>query len=191
MPSGSNSRLIPRINASSAGSRTLRIVDDEGREVPSGGTGEVWIRGPMTIRGYWNREDVTRAGFVDGYWRSGDAGAVDANGYLRLFDRKGDVIYRGGYKIYSVELENPLARHPDIVEVAAVAHPDPVLGEKIHVFVTSKSGTLTASAVRDFCRAALADYKIPDHVTLLEEALPRNANGKVAKRVLRDRVVAS
>ncbi|MBP2227743.1 acyl-CoA synthetase (AMP-forming)/AMP-acid ligase II [Azospirillum agricola] len=167
----------------------LRIVGEDGRECPAGETGEVWIRGPMTIPGYWNREDATRAGFVDGYWRSGDLGALDARGWLRLFDRKGDVINRGGYKIYSVELENALARHPDVVEVAAVAHPDPVLGEKIHVFVTTASAALTAEDVRVFCRAALAEYKVPDHVTLLREALPRNANGKVTKRVLRDRVM--
>ncbi|SMH47485.1 class I adenylate-forming enzyme family protein [Azospirillum agricola] len=167
----------------------LRIVGEDGRECPAGETGEVWIRGPMTIPGYWNREDATRAGFVDGYWRSGDLGALDARGWLRLFDRKGDVINRGGYKIYSVELENALARHPDVVEVAAVAHPDPVLGEKIHVFVTTASAALTAENVRVFCRAALAEYKVPDHVTLLREALPRNANGKVTKRVLRDRVM--
>ena len=144
----------------------------------------------MTIRGYWNREDATRDGFVDGYWRSGDIGSLDAAGYLRLFDRKNDVINRGGHKIYSVEVENLLVRHPDVVEAAVVAHPDPVLGEKIHVFVISKSGGLTENGVRDFCRANLAEYKVPDYVTLLGDALPRNANGKVTKRVLRDQVVA-
>ncbi|MGF7174071.1 class I adenylate-forming enzyme family protein [Azospirillum doebereinerae] len=168
----------------------LRVVDEDGRECPPGATGEVWIRGPMTIRGYWNREDATRDSFVDGYWRSGDIGSVDAQGYVRLFDRKGDVINRGGYKIYSVELENALARHPEVVEVAAVAHPDPVMGEKIHVFVIAKSAALTAEDVKAFCRAAVAEYKVPDHVTLLEDALPRNANGKVTKRVLRDRVLS-
>ncbi len=168
----------------------LRVVGEDGREVPAGATGEVWIRGPMTIRGYWRREEATRDSFVDGYWRSGDLGSVDARGYVRLFDRKGDVINRGGYKIYSVELENALARHPDVVEVAAVAHPDPVLGEKIHVFVLPKSDSLTAEEVRRYCRGALAEYKVPDHVTLLRESLPRNANGKVTKRVLRDRVSA-
>lgn len=167
----------------------LRIVDEEGRECPPGVSGEVWIRGPMTIRGYWNREEATRDGFVDGYWRSGDIGSVDAQGYLRLFDRKNDVINRGGHKIYSVEVENLLARHPEVVEAAVVAHPDPVLGEKIHVFVIAKSAALTGETVREFCRASLAEYKIPDYVTLLDGSLPRNANGKVTKRVLRDRVM--
>ncbi len=169
----------------------LRIVDEQGRECPPGVSGEVWIRGPMTIRGYWNREEATRDSFVDGYWRSGDIGALDAQGYLRLFDRKNDVINRGGHKIYSVEVENLLVRHPDVVEAAVVAHPDPVLGEKIHVFVISKSGALTEGEVRDFCRASLAEYKVPDYVTMLSESLPRNANGKVTKRVLRDQVAGA
>ncbi|CBS89612.1 class I adenylate-forming enzyme family protein [Azospirillum lipoferum] len=169
----------------------LRIIDEQGRECPPGVSGEVWIRGPMTIRGYWNRDDATRDSFVDGYWRSGDIGALDVQGYLRLYDRKNDVINRGGHKVYSVEVENLLVRHADVVEAAVVAHPDPVLGEKIHVFVISKSGSLTEEEVRDFCRANLADYKVPDYVTLLGDALPRNANGKVTKRVLRDRVTAA
>lgn len=164
----------------------LRIVDDEGKEVPAGVAGEVWIRGPMTIRGYWERDEATRASFVDGYWRSGDVGSVDVNGLLRLFDRKNDVINRGGYKIYSVEVENVLSRHPGIIEAAAVSHPDPVLGEKLHVFVARKSDDLNEKDIRDFCRSMLADYKVPDFVTFLSDGLPRNPNGKVLKRSLRD-----
>ncbi|WP_046864211.1 class I adenylate-forming enzyme family protein [Microvirga massiliensis] len=166
----------------------LRIVDDEGREVPPGETGEVWIRGPMTIRGYWERDEATAASFVDGYWRSGDIGSLDEEGLLRLFDRKNDVINRGGYKIYSVEVENALARHPDVIEAAVVGHPDPVLGEKVHVFVSRKSEALDESAIRSFCGGLLAEYKVPDQVTFLPEGLPRNSNGKILKRVLRDRI---
>jgi acyl-CoA synthetase (AMP-forming)/AMP-acid ligase II len=166
----------------------LRIVDDEGKEVPPGETGEVWIRGPMTIRGYWERDEATKASFVDGYWRSGDVGSVDRDGLLRLFDRKNDVINRGGYKIYSIEVENVLSRHPSVIEAAAVSHPDPVLGEKVHVFVALKSDDLDEKGVRDYCRAMLADYKVPDFVTFLTEGLPRNPNGKVLKRSLRDMI---
>lgn len=164
----------------------LRIMDDEGRELPTGQAGEVWVRGPMTIRGYWEREDATRVSLVDGYWRSGDIGSVDADGMLRLFDRKNDVINRGGYKIYSIEVENVLARHPGVAEVAAVSHPDPVLGEKLHVFVMCKGDGVDEDGLRDYCRAHLADYKVPDFVTFLPEGLPRNPNGKVLKRTLRD-----
>ncbi|WP_457092641.1 class I adenylate-forming enzyme family protein [Microvirga sp. P5_D2] len=168
----------------------LRIVDDEGKEAPAGVAGEVWIRGPMTIRGYWERDEATRASFVDGYWRSGDVGSVDADGMLRLFDRKNDVINRGGYKIYSVEVENVLSRHPGIIEAAAVSHPDPVLGEKLHVFVARKSDDVDEKTIRDFCRSMLADYKVPDFVTFLPDGLPRNPNGKVLKRSLRDLINA-
>jgi acyl-CoA synthetase (AMP-forming)/AMP-acid ligase II len=166
----------------------LRIVGDDGREVTTGQTGEVWIRGPMTIRGYWEREDATEASFVDGYWRSGDIGSVDSEGFLRLYDRKNDVINRGGFKVYSVEVENVLSRHPAVVEAAAIAHPDPVLGEKIHVFVVAKTADVSEAEIREFCRGALADYKTPDFVTFLAEGLPRNANGKILKRALRERI---
>jgi acyl-CoA synthetase (AMP-forming)/AMP-acid ligase II len=166
----------------------LRIVDEEGKEVAPGETGEVWIRGPMTIRGYWEREDATRDSFVDGYWRSGDIGSIDADGFLRLFDRKNDVINRGGFKIYSVEVENIVSRHPQVVEAAVVSHPDPVLGEKVHVFVAPKSTDLDEKDLREFCRRMLADYKVPDFVTFLRDGLPRNANGKVLKRSLREMI---
>ena len=166
----------------------LRIVDDVGHEVAPGETGEVWIRGPMTIRGYWERDEATKASFVDGYWRSGDIGSLGEDGMLRLFDRKNDVINRGGFKIYSVEVENALARHPGVVEAAAVSHPDPVLGEKLHVFVAAKRDELGADEIRDHCRALLADYKVPDFVTFLADGLPRNPNGKILKRTLRDMI---
>ncbi|MCC8234333.1 class I adenylate-forming enzyme family protein [Pinisolibacter aquiterrae] len=166
----------------------LRIVDDAGKEVAPGETGEVWIRGPMTIRGYWERPEATETSFVDGYWRSGDVGSLGHDGMLRLFDRKNDVINRGGFKIYSVEVENALSHHPGVVEAAAVSHPDPVLGEKLHVFVTAKTADLDEAEIRDHCRRILADYKVPDFVTFLEDGLPRNPNGKILKRALREMI---
>jgi long-chain acyl-CoA synthetase len=164
----------------------LRIVKDDGREAEPGEVGEVWIRGPMTVAGYWERDDATRASFIDGYWRSGDIGSVGADGFLRLFDRKNDVINRGGFKIYSTEVENVLARHPEVAEVAVVARPDPVLGEKVHAFIVPKGAAPSEDGVRQHCREVLAEYKVPDFVSFLSEALPRNANGKVLKRVLRE-----
>lgn len=166
----------------------IRIMDDSGKELPPGKIGEVWVRGPMTIRGYWEREEATQSSFVDGYWRSGDIGSLDDEGLLRLVDRKNDVINRGGYKIYSIEVESVLSRHPDIVEAAVVGQPDSVLGEKIHVFARRKSASLGEKDVRDFCRAALAEYKTPDFVTFLDDGLPRNPNGKVLKRTLRESI---
>ena len=136
--------------------------------------------------GYWDDEVKTAEGFADGFWKSGDVGSMDEDGYVRLHDRKKDMIIRGGYNVYSAELENALSHHPGAIECAAVARPDPVLGENIHVFVRAASEDVTADDLRSFCAERLADYKVPDFVTFLSEPLPRNANGKVLKNTLRD-----
>ena len=167
----------------------LRIMDDNGREVATGESGELWISGPMVVPGYWNNPEANEREFTAGHWRSGDIGSIDAEGYVRVFDRKKDMINRGGYNVYSVELENLIISHPDVVECAIVPHPDPVLGEKIHAFVTRRDDQdLDADVVRAFCREHLADYKIPDYVTIQDEPLPRNANGKLVKAELKGRI---
>jgi acyl-CoA synthetase (AMP-forming)/AMP-acid ligase II len=163
----------------------IRIVDDNGVEVPRGETGEVWIGGGHVGAGYWNNPAATVANFTAGYWHSGDLGAVTADGYIKILDRKKDMINRAGYKVYSAEVEDVLAHHPNIGEAAVVAEPDPVLGEKTHAFVMIKSGTLTADDIKAFCRERLSDYKVPDFVTFVDQPLPRNANGKILKRALR------
>jgi long-chain acyl-CoA synthetase len=168
----------------------VRIMDDYGREVAPGETGELWIAGPMVVPGYWNNPRATADNFIAGYWRSGDVGSLDAQGFVRLFDRKKDMIIRGGYNIYSVELENVLHACPGVAECGVVGRPDPVLGEKIHVFVSSSDPTLTEERIKRFCAERLADYKIPDFVTIQSDSLPRNANGKLIKRALRERATA-
>ena len=161
------------------------IVDDDGREVPRGQSGEVWIGGGHVAAGYWNNPDATRGGFTAGYWHSGDVGAMTEDGYVKILDRKKDMINRAGYKVYSAEVEDVLCHHPGIGEAAVVAEPDPVLGEKTHAFVLPKGGPLTVDEVRGFCRERLSDYKVPDFVTFVDQPLPRNANGKILKRALR------
>jgi acyl-CoA synthetase (AMP-forming)/AMP-acid ligase II len=163
----------------------IRIVDDDGREVEAGVLGEVWIGGGHVSAGYWGNQDATRREFTAGYWHSGDIGMLTRDGYLKIFDRKKDMINRAGYKVYSAEVEDVLAHHPAIAEVAVVAEPDPVLGEKSRAFVLPKNGTLTVEEVRAFCRERLSDYKVPDFVTFVDQPLPRNANGKILKRALR------
>jgi len=163
----------------------MRIVDGSGQDLPRGQAGEIWIGGPMVVPGYWDDPARTAESFSEGYWKSGDIGAMDDEGFVRLHDRKKDMIIRGGYNIYSAELENTLSHHPDVIECAAVARPDPVLGEKIHVFVRSDKVDLSTDTLRGFCAARLADYKVPDFITFLAEPLPRNANGKVLKNTLR------
>jgi acyl-CoA synthetase (AMP-forming)/AMP-acid ligase II len=163
----------------------ILVMDDNGREVPHGTTGEIWLRGPMVVSGYWNDPKATAESFVAGFWRSGDIGSVDDQGYVRVFDRKKDVINRGGYKIYSIEVENALMDHPDVVEATVIAKPCPVLGERAHAFVCAKDKSLTAEVLARHCSSRLADYKIPDTFSFRETPLPRNANGKVMKRELR------
>lgn len=166
----------------------VRIMDEAGCEVPLGEAGEVWIKGPMVVPGYFANDTATQGAFVAGFWRSGDIGAVDEVGYLRVFDRLKDMINRAGYKVFSAEVENVLCHHPQIVEAAVVAQPDPVLGERVHAFVTASDERLGAEHVRSFCRTRLADYKVPEFLTIGVKPLPRNANGKLQKDILRRRV---
>jgi long-chain acyl-CoA synthetase len=162
------------------------VVDEDGREVPRGESGELWIRGPMVVPGFWANAEATRQGFVAGYWRSGDIGSMDAQGFVRVFDRLKDMLNRGGFKIYSVEVENVLLEHPAVAESAVLGKPCPVLGERVHAFVQMKRGSLVqADDLRIFCAERLADYKVPESFTLGADPLPRNANGKLLKREMR------
>jgi O-succinylbenzoic acid--CoA ligase len=165
---------------------TVIAVDDDGRELPRGETGELWIASPMVVRGYWNDPQATAREFTAGWWHSGDLGSVDAEGFVRVFDRKKDMLNRGGYKIFSVEVENLIAAMPGVVEAAVVGRPCPVLGERVHAFVHVSDAAVDVDAVRAFCAARLADYKVPETVTIAGEPLPRNPNGKLLKRVLRE-----
>ena len=162
------------------------IVGEDGCEVPRGDSGELWIRGPMVVPGYWANAEATRQGFVAGYWRSGDIGCVDAQGFVRVLDRLKDMLNRGGFKIYSVEVEHVLLEHPAVAESAVLGKPCPVLGERVHAFVQVKQGSLVqADELRSFCAERLADYKVPESFTLGAGPLPRNANGKLLKREMR------
>jgi long-chain acyl-CoA synthetase len=166
----------------------VRIMDPDGREVPPGEPGEVWIRGPMVIPGYWANNQATKNAFSAGFWRSGDIGTLDGDGYLYVLDRLKDMVNRAGYKVFGAEVEGVLSRCPGVVEAAVVARPDPVLGEKTQAFVRVGDRTVAAETVRAFCAERLADYKVPDFITLLAEPLPRNAAGKVLKAELRERI---
>ena len=166
------------------------VVDpDTGIEVPHGQAGELWIRGPMVIKEYWNDPVATANGLVDGYWRSGDLGHVDAEGYVYVHDRLKDLINRGGYKVYSAEVEACLLAFPGVAEAAVIAKRDPVLGERVHAFVTAPR-PLSASDLSVFCSERLADYKVPEGWTIGSDPLPRTHTGKVDKKDLRARVAA-
>jgi long-chain acyl-CoA synthetase len=160
------------------------IMDDKGHAAPAGDTGEIWIRSGGVCRGYWNDPGATAAEFVGGFWKSGDVGRFDEEGFLQLLDRKKDVINRGGYKIYSSEVESVLLAIPGVVEAAMVAYPCPVLGERVHAFVTVTDERINVAALLEHCARHLADYKVPERFTVGLIPLPRNANGKILKRDL-------
>jgi long-chain acyl-CoA synthetase len=161
-------------------------MDEAGREVPPGTEGELWLRGPMVVRGYWDDTVATAESYVAGFWRSGDLGSIDGEGYVRVLDRKKDMINRGGYKIYSIEVENTLVAHPDVIEAAVIACPCPVLGERVHAVVYRKHDEATSEVLARHCAGLLADYKVPETFSFCSVPLPRNANGKVMKRALKE-----
>jgi acyl-CoA synthetase (AMP-forming)/AMP-acid ligase II len=165
---------------------TIIAVDAEGRELPRGEIGELWIRSASVIKGYWNNPAATAESFTAGFWHSGDLGSVDADNFVRVFDRQKDMINRGGLKIYSAEVESVLSGHPGVVESAIIAKPCPVLGERVHAVIVTRGSDITEGALRAWCAERLSDYKVPETMALTAEPLPRNANGKVMKRQLRE-----
>ncbi|MCX7143808.1 MAG: class I adenylate-forming enzyme family protein [Proteobacteria bacterium] len=162
----------------------VKVLDELGREVLPGLEGELWVRSPGNAIGYWNNPEATREGFVGGYWRSGDIGSIDEHGRMRVLDRKKDMINRGGYKVYSVEVENVLQRFPGVIEAAVVPVPCPILGERVRAVIYA-SQAVTLAELREFCSEHLADYKWPDQLIQFDAPLPRNLNGKMSKQALR------
>ncbi|MBV9230141.1 MAG: AMP-binding protein, partial [Chloroflexi bacterium] len=141
--------------------------------------------GPSVVRGYWRRPEATASTFKDGWLYTGDIGRKDADGFLYVLDRKKDMIIRGGQNIYSIEVENVLYQHPAVLEAAVVGVADEVFGEQVKAVLVPKPGTtLDVEEVRDFCKRAIAVYKVPKYVEIVA-ALPRNPGGKVMKNQLR------
>ena len=162
------------------------VMDAEGRELPRGEIGEIWIRSASVIRGYWNNPQATAESFTGGFWHSGDLGSIDAENFVRVFDRQKDMINRGGLKIYSAEVESVLSGHPGVVESAIIAKPCPVLGERVHAVIVTRDNSVGQDSLHAWCAERLSDYKVPETMALTSEPLPRNANGKVLKRQLRE-----
>jgi long-chain acyl-CoA synthetase len=165
----------------------VRIVDAANTPLAQGETGEVCIRGPILMKGYWNKPEATAEAIdPEGWLHTGDIGHLDEEGYLAITDRKKDMIIRGGENVYCVEIENRLVDHPAIADAAIIGVPHAELGEEVKAVVQLEPGeTLTENEVRDWVRAELADFKVPAYVDLRTEPLPRNASGKLLKNVLR------
>ncbi|MGE4336629.1 MAG: AMP-binding protein [Pigmentiphaga sp.] len=166
----------------------VRVVDHEGRDVAPGEAGELWIRGPNITPGYWERPDATRDAFAEGGWlRSGDIVRCDTDGDYTMVDRSKDMFISGAENVYPAEIEAVLQAHPAIAEVAVIGVLDSRWGEVGHACLVATAGTAPPSddKLRDFCRGALAGYKVPRYFTWYD-ALPRNALGKITKQELRD-----
>jgi len=167
----------------------LKIVDPQGNTVPRGTVGEFMHRGPGIAKGYWNKPDKTREAFTeDGWWRSGDAGYMDDEGFVYFVERIKDLIIASGYNIAPVEVENHLFRHPDIMDAAVIGVPDDYRGETVKAYVVLKPGSVgkvSEDDVIQFCRDQMAVYKAPKMVQFMEE-LPKTPSGKVLRRLLRE-----
>jgi long-chain acyl-CoA synthetase len=164
----------------------MKVVDEHGATLPPGAIGELLVRGPHVVEGYWNRPTETQATFVDGWLRTGDLARIDDEGFCTIVDRAKDVIIRGGENIYSAEVENVLYRHPAIMDAALVPMPHKTLGEEAGAVVTLKPGAKAdEDELKAFVARHLAPFKIPARVLLRNEPLPRNANGKIMKAALR------
>ncbi len=170
------------------GSAPVRLLDDDGNDVPDGEVGELHSRGPYAFDGYWNLPGKTAEAFRGDYLSVGDMALRDADGYIRLIDRKKNMIITGGENVYPTEVEAVLARHPDVKDVAVVGRPDPKWGERVEAAVVLRPGAATtAQDIIDWSRDRLAGFKRPRAIIFLtQEEMPRNATGKILHRVLRD-----
>jgi long-chain acyl-CoA synthetase len=172
-------------------STEVSIRSDDGREVPLGQPGEICIRGPQVMPGYWQQPESTAAVMTpDGYFMTGDLGTMDERGYVRIVDRKKDMIKVSGFNVYPNEVEAVVASLPGVLECAAIGVPDEHSGEALKLFVVRKDPTLTEEDVRRYCHDNLTGYKRPRHIEFRQE-LPKSNVGKILRRALRDDLVTS
>jgi acyl-CoA synthetase (AMP-forming)/AMP-acid ligase II len=166
----------------------LRVVDESGKELEAGGHGELEVRGANVMRGYWNKPEETKLAFRNGFFRTGDIGYRDANGYFFILDRVKDMIVTGGENVYSGEVEAVIYQHPAVREAAVFGIPDPQWGELVAASVVRKPGMpLSEKELIAHCRRSLANFKVPRRVELLDTELPKSGTGKILKRILRER----
>jgi long-chain acyl-CoA synthetase len=164
----------------------IRILDDQGRDQPLGEPGEIAIRGPQVMQGYWQRPDETALVMTpDGFFKSGDVGEMDARGYIRIVDRKKDMIVVSGFKVFPNEIEGVVASHPGVLECAAIGVPDTASGEAVMLFVVKKDPALTKEALQAWCAQQFTGYKRPKYIEFRDE-LPKTNVGKILRRELRD-----
>lgn len=165
----------------------VKVMDEHGNPVPQGETGEIWVKGPAVIKGFWRNSEETMRTIENGWFKTGDLGKMDEDRYLYIVDRKKDMIISGGENIYAKEIDDILHRHPAVLEAAAIGVPDKEWGEAVKAIVVLKPGmTATEEEVIQFCKERLASYKKPKSVEFME-GLPKTASGKILKRDLREK----
>jgi long-chain acyl-CoA synthetase len=165
----------------------VRVVNDDGCELPAGRVGEIVCGGPKIMAGYWRKPEASAAVLKNGWYHTGDMGTLDEQGYLSVVDRKKDMIISGGENVYSIEVESVLSLHPAVAEVAVIGIPDQKWGEAVAAIVVPRAGAAqNAEELIGFCLGKIAGYKLPKSVVFRAEPLPKTGPGKIAKRVLRD-----
>jgi long-chain acyl-CoA synthetase len=168
----------------------VRVVDPAGRDVSRGELGEIWLRGPNVITGYWNRADENSKSFTEGWFHTGDVGRVDEDGFLYIVDRIKDMIIRGGENVYCSEIESALAEHPKVKAAAVIGLPHPVLGEEVGAVVQiDPADPVDAAELESFLKQRLAAFKVPSRIWFRHEPLPMSPAGKILKRELREQLL--
>ncbi len=170
----------------------VRIVDEHGVDLPTGAVGELLIKGPNVVDGYWNKPEATAEAFADGWFRTGDAAYIDEEGFIYVVDRIKDIVIRGGENVYCAEVEAVLFEHPAVADVAVIGLPHRSLGEEVAAVIQRRDGLAPSTEdLQAHVAEQLARFKVPSRIFVREEALPRNATGKVLKRQLRDELMNS
>jgi steroid-24-oyl-CoA synthetase len=171
---------------------TVKVVDGDGNELPPGEIGELWIKGPNVVKGYWNKPEATAETFSAGWLHTGDVARIGEEGFVYIVDRAKDMVIRGGENVYSVEIESVLYEHPAVSEAAVIGIPHPVLGEEVGAVVRLRPGMAASEAdLQAHVAAHLAAFKVPARIWFADEELPRNPAGKLLKRELRDALLES
>jgi long-chain acyl-CoA synthetase len=165
----------------------IKIMSKDGDELPIGEIGEIWIKGPQVIRGYWKNPEATAKTFTNGWLHSGDLGYLDEENFLFVVDRAKDMLLRGGENIYCIEVESALYDHPAVIDAAVVGIPHPVLGEEVGALVQLRPGSeVSEKELQDHVAAQIAAFKVPIRIDQHPSALPRNANGKIMKQAVKE-----
>jgi long-chain acyl-CoA synthetase len=185
---GEDYQLRPRSCGPALPVCDMKIVDADGKELPVGSVGELWVKGPNVVKGYWQKPEADRQSFADGWLKTGDIARLDEEGFCYIVDRAKDMLIRGGENIYCIEVENAIYEHPAVVDAAVVAIPHHSLGEEPGAVVTLKPGmTVGEDELRAFVTERLAAFKVPVKIMFSKGMLPRNANGKILKAELKSR----